>query len=102
MSLVAPRLLILSFSSIAGDARVLKQARLFAERYEVTTCGFGPTPEGVAEHLELAPESAGLMPDARPVTLRQYRRPYGSIPALAAARVALAGPRFAALLPDDV
>ena len=60
---MAPRLLILSFSSIAGDARVLKQVRLFAERYEVTTCGFGPTPEGVAEHLELAPESAGLMPD---------------------------------------
>lgn len=99
---MAPRLLILSFSSIAGDARVLKQVRLFAERYEVTTCGFGPAPEGVAEHLELAPESAGLMPDGRTVTLRQYRRAYGSIPAVAAARVALAGQRFDVVLANDV
>ena len=41
-----PKLLILSFSPIASDARVLKQVDLFAEDYEVTTCGYGPAPAG--------------------------------------------------------
>ena len=49
-----PRLLILSFSPIASDARVLKQVRLFAERYDVTTCGFGPQPHPDVEHVQVA------------------------------------------------
>ena len=50
---MSKKLLIISFSPIARDARVLKQVRLFSPKYEVTTCGFGPAPEGVKRHLEL-------------------------------------------------
>ena len=42
---MSKKLLIISFSPIARDARVLKQVRLFTPKYEVTTCGFGPAPE---------------------------------------------------------
>ncbi|MEK8228005.1 hypothetical protein NKG05_20820 [Oerskovia sp. M15] len=41
-----PRLLILSFSPIVNDARVLKQVEEFREDYEVTTCGYGEAPAG--------------------------------------------------------
>ena len=37
-----PTLLILSFSPIASDARVLKQVRMLAQDHDVTTCGYGP------------------------------------------------------------
>ena len=48
-----PRLLVLSFSPLRSDARVLRQIALFAPRYAVTTLGYGPAPEGVVEHLRL-------------------------------------------------
>ncbi len=50
---MANRVLILSFSPLVSDARVLRQIRLFASEYEVVTAGFGPAPEGVAAHFEL-------------------------------------------------
>lgn len=51
-------LLIVSFSNISQDARVLKQVRLFRDRYRVITCGEGPAPEGVSEHIQLSAISA--------------------------------------------
>ena len=36
------RLLILSFSPIDRDPRVLRQVKLFNEQLEVVTCGYGP------------------------------------------------------------
>jgi hypothetical protein len=42
MNAPAPSLLILSFSPLASDPRVRRQITLFADRYHVTTVGFGP------------------------------------------------------------
>ncbi|WP_448073248.1 glycosyltransferase family 1 protein [Georgenia yuyongxinii] len=50
------RLLVVSFSRVTDDARVLKQVQLLAERYEVTTCGYGVRPEGVAAHIRIPDE----------------------------------------------
>lgn len=50
---MASRVLILSFSPLVSDARVLRQIRLFASGHEVVTAGFGPAPEGAATHFEL-------------------------------------------------
>lgn len=47
------RLLIISFSNIATDPRVIKQVQLFVGKYEVTTCGFGETPPHVSKHIQL-------------------------------------------------
>ena len=67
-------MLILSFSEIINDARVLKQVNLFKDGWAVTTCGFGPAPEGVAEHLRVPDDEIWLNLDGRLITLKQYRR----------------------------
>lgn len=48
-----PRLLILSFSNIAADARVLKQVEYFAGEYDVTTYGYGTSPDPRVHHVQL-------------------------------------------------
>ncbi|GGI47660.1 hypothetical protein BCL57_002373 [Agromyces flavus] len=97
-----PQLLILSFSSIAGDARVLKQVRLFRDRYAVTTCGYGPPPEGVVEHVRIPDDRPAHDLNGRLITLHWYRRALWSIPAVAWAGDALAGRRFDAVLANDL
>jgi len=89
-----PSLLVLSFSPIAADARVLKQVRLFAGRYDVTTCGFGPAPTGDGlervRHVEIPAEHASLALDGRLVTLRAYPLVERRTPAVVGATRALA------------
>ncbi|MGP7960385.1 glycosyltransferase family 1 protein [Sanguibacter sp. A247] len=106
-----PSLLILSFSPIASDARVLKQVRLFAGRYDVTTCGFGPAPLGPgledARHVEIPAEHASLALDGRLITLRAYSLVERRTPAVVGATRALddAGVRrgaFDVILANDV
>lgn len=50
---VRPRILVLSFSEIQRDPRVLRQIRLFSEFADVVTCGYGEAVEGVVEHFEV-------------------------------------------------
>ena len=64
-------LLILSFSSIASDARVLKQVREFSPDYDVTTCGYGTAPDGVVRHIRI-PDDVGISVDWRLMFLRAY------------------------------
>lgn len=52
-----PRVLILSFEDISVDPRVMKQVRLLAPQYEVTTCGPGPQPHPDVVHVELDTET---------------------------------------------
>lgn len=69
-------LLILSFSPIASDARVLKQVREFTKDYDVTTCGYGPAPEGVVRHIRI-PDDVGIpWVDWRLMFLRAYHVAY--------------------------
>lgn len=96
------RLLILSFSPIASDARVLKQVKALSQRYDVVTCGYGPAPEGVSRHVAL-PENAPVWRYSRPaLILRQYRYAYRNNAAVRAAREALTGETFDVILADDV
>lgn len=96
------RLLILSFSPIASDARVLKQVKAFSAQYDVVTCGYGPAPGGVTEHFAL-PDDAPVWRYSRPaLILRQYAYAYRNNKAVAAARTALIGQQFDAVLADDV
>lgn len=48
-----PQVLVLSFSRIARDPRVLRQIRLFQEFSDVVSCGYGPSPDGVIRHVEI-------------------------------------------------
>lgn len=57
-----PRLLILCFSPLKRDPRVLRQLALLQDSYEVSTCGFGPAPDGVTEHFEIPDNASGWWP----------------------------------------
>lgn len=99
---VKQSLLILSFSDISADARVLKQVAAFRERYEVTTCGYGPAPEGVADHVQL-PSSQEVWRYSRALLiLRQYARAYRENGAVRSATAALKGRRIDVVLANDV
>lgn len=50
---VRPRVLVLSFSPIIRDPRVLRQIRLFRDFADVISCGYGEAPEGVIEHIQI-------------------------------------------------
>lgn len=96
------RVLILSFSPIASDARVLKQVALLTRRYEVVTCGYGDAPAGVAEHVRIPDELPVWRYPRLRVVLRQYRSAYWRNAAVAYAREALRGRSFDIVLADDV
>lgn len=103
-----PALLILSFSDIASDARVLRQVRAFADEYELTSCGFGAAPLEGVPHIEIPTRVGRLVRRLRPyadaalVRARLYRLAYWSDPLVRAAKRALKGRRFDAVLANDI
>lgn len=72
----APRILSVSFSPIHADARVLRQLEVLRQHGDVTTVGYGPTPQGVARHIEV-PEQASSLPQTplgvAKLALRRHR-----------------------------
>lgn len=97
-----PTLLIISFSHLVNDARLLKQIEAFRLDYRVVTCGYGPTPNGVVEHIRLAEEYPVWAYDRLSLILRQYKRAYWQNPAIADARKRLSGREFDVILANDV
>lgn len=97
-----PSLLIISLSTLVSDARVLRQIRLFSERYAVTTVGYGPAPEGVAEHLQVPDEIISWHLDRRLVILRRYQSAYDTAPVIQHLRPRLEPGRWDVVLANDV
>lgn len=95
-------LLILSFSPIRSDPRVLKQVELFKGKYRVSTCGYGPAPEGVSEHFALPEDSRGWPSDKVGLISRQYTKVYDGLPAVKSARAILPKGRFDIILANDL
>jgi hypothetical protein len=95
-------LLIVSFSNLVSDARVLKQIREFTPDYDVTTCGYGEAPDGVVDHVRLPEDALAWRYEKAAVVLRRFRRAYWTNPAVAAAWSRLEGRRFDVILADDV
>jgi len=100
--MTARRLLILSFSVLESDARVLKQIRAFAPRYEVTAVGYGPAVAGVHEHISIPAELSHADLNGRLITAHWYRRAYWSLPAMAWVRDRLHGRRVDAVLANEL
>lgn len=99
-----PSLLILSLSHIAADARVLKQVHSLSDVYDVTTCGFGSAPDGVARHVELARAEAKPVVLWRALLIRAhlYTTAYWTTPAIRSAHKQLRGRRFDTVLTNDL
>lgn len=95
-------LLILSFSPIRSDPRVLKQVELFREKYRVTTCGFGEAPDGVVAHYSL-PDGARAWPnDKMGLLTRNYAKVYAGLPAVISARELIPSGVFDIVLANDL
>jgi len=95
-------LLILSFSPIRSDPRVLKQVELFKDKYRVITCAYGDAPDGVAEHYSLPADSRGWPNDKVGLATRQFKRVYEGLPAVQAARAILPVGQFDIVLSNDL
>lgn len=96
-----PTLLILSFSPIEGDARVLKQVSLFSGQYEVTTCGYGEAPAGVAHHIRIPDDEPQNDLYPRFLALRLYDRVYWRTSAVAWCRTQLVPGTWDVIMAND-
>lgn len=97
-----PSLLILTFSPIRSDPRVLKQVELFKDKYRVSTCAYGDAPDGVSEHFALPDDSRGWPSDKVGLVSRQYAKVYNGLPAVKSARAILPKGRFDVILANDL
>lgn len=97
-----PSLLIISFSRLVADARVLKQIEEFRTDFAVTTCGYGPSPDGTVNHIQLPEDAVYWRYDRLKVVTRQFTNAYWGNPAVTAANRALGGLRFDAVLANDI
>lgn len=98
------RLLILSFSKLKSDARILKQIELFKDKYEITTCGFGVSPTSYVNHVEVInqirrPEA---LTQALFLRVNLYRSAYWCSPYTREAAKKLHGKKFDAVLANDL
>lgn len=97
-----PRLLILSFSPIVNDARVLKQVEEFQEDYEVTTCGYGEAPAGVSRHVRIPDDIAHNVLHDRLIRAKLYRAQYWALWSVRWVRKNLRRGDFDVVLANDI
>lgn len=97
-----PSVLIISFSRVVEDARVLKQVRLLTRDYDVTTCCYGPAPEGTVGHVRI-PDELIYWAYPRPlVALRQFAAAYRRNPVVSHLWSVLPRGTFDIVVADDV
>lgn len=96
-----PRVLIISFSPIHRDARVLKQVALLSKDYVVTTCGYGPAPEGASEHVRIPDHLVSWRLDRPAVMMRRFARAQREQEVVAWTRDRLKPGHFDVILAND-
>lgn len=99
------QVLVMSFSLLRSDARVLRQIRLLiAEGYRVSTLGYGEAPDGAEEHLRIPDEVVSWHKDRARLMTRRFRAAYRTAPVVQAATRLLHGRRgrYDVVLADDI
>ncbi|UYO98167.1 glycosyltransferase family 1 protein [Microbacterium sp. M28] len=97
-----PSLLLISFSPLRSDARILKQIGLLRDDYEVTTLGYGAAPDGAAAHIEVPASEDFQDLNGRLITLHLYRRAYWNLSAVRWARTRLPIGTFDVILANEM
>ncbi|MBX3193993.1 MAG: hypothetical protein KF727_02690 [Microbacteriaceae bacterium] len=99
-----PRILCISLAPFRNDARVLRQLGVLREFGDVTTVGFGPAPDGVAEHIEV-PAGLKTLPQTPAgvvgLALRRWKRVELAAPAVRYAYEALRGRGFDLIVANE-
>lgn len=97
-----PSLLIISYSTLVRDARVLRQIKLFAPDYELTTVGYGPAPEGVTDHHQIPSEIVFWKVDRPLVMARAFQLAYDRAAVTRYVRGVVGPAEFDIVLANDV
>ncbi|MCK0111847.1 glycosyltransferase family 1 protein [Ornithinimicrobium sp. F0845] len=97
-----PRLLIMSYSHLFRDARLLRQIKLFSTEYAVTTCGYGPAPEGVVAHHEIPGNITAKQLDRSLLLTRRFQQAYDRLAITRHVRGVLGNSEFDVILANDV
>jgi hypothetical protein len=97
-------ILIVSFSRIASDPRVMRQVRLLEHSHSVTVAGFGAKPDARIEYVEIPAARSGLVDKAfwaAKLFLRRYESYYWQLPKVRSALKALGQRSFDVVLAND-
>lgn len=97
-----PRMLIVSFSDIRSDARVLKQVNEFSRDFEVTTCSYGDRPEGSTHHVKIPSDLLSWNYNRKDLMTLRYEKAYWSNAAVKFAASQLEGRDFEVAIADDI
>lgn len=92
-----PRILCISFSDIASDARVLRQLEVLSQHGHVTTLAYGSAPAGADDHIEIdkaLPSLPQTVPGVLKLALRRFASVALDAPAVKAAVEAVRGRAF--------
>lgn len=99
-----PKILVISFSDIQRDARLLRQLSVVKDFGHVTTLGYGKQPEGSDEHLQVPSELPSLpqtVPGVLKLALHLHKASEFAAPALKRARELLRGRQFDLVISND-
>lgn len=97
-----PSLLIVSYSHLYRDARVLRQIWALREDYDLTTLGYGPAPDGVREHVQIPDEIVYWKVNRPLVMARFFQLAYDRAPITRFVHQAVEPGRFDIILANDV
>lgn len=99
-----PSVLVISFSPIHRDARVLREISAVARVGDVTSVGYGPTPPDVVEHIQI-PASASSLPQTPTgvlkLGLRRWKAAELAAPATRVTIEKLRGRKFDLVVAND-
>jgi hypothetical protein len=96
-----PTVLVISYSPLYRDARVLRQIRLLVADHDVTTVGYGPAPDGVVGHVQIPDEIVYWHKDRRALLAHAYQRTYDTMPVQRWLRARLPVGQHDVVLADD-
>lgn len=99
-----PNILVISFSDIRRDARLLRQLSVVKDLGHVTTLGYGTQPAGSDEHLQI-PSDLPSLPQTVPGVLKLALHLHGAsefaAPAFRCSRELLQGRHFDLVISND-
>lgn len=98
-------ILIISFSNISRDPRVMRQIWVLTKEYKITVVGFGSKPDADIEFFELHPQKLGLGQKilwAGKLIARQFEWHYWSKPYIQESLQLFANQQFDVVLANDV
>jgi hypothetical protein len=99
------RILIISFSLIRSDPRVMRQVRLLEMNYRVSVCGFGPRPDADIEFVEIEQPRVSFLQKAiwaMKLFSRLFDSYYWNLPQVRNGFKAMRGRDFDLLIANDI